>query len=99
MSLGANVIYGWESEEDEIKKQRDSDNIMNKLQMHTGMDREEIFENIEEKKEVLQWMIDNEVNDVEGVGKIIGEYYNEEEEVIQMAENNDDPQKIFDRYS
>jgi len=99
MSLGANVIYSWDSDEDEIQKQRDSDNIMNKLQMHTGMDREEIFENIEEKQEVLQWMIDNDVNDVEGVGKIIGEYYNSEDEVVQMAKNNDDPEVIFDRYS
>lgn len=99
MSLGANIIYGWNSENDKIEKKRDSDNIMNKLQMHTGMDREEIFENIEEKQKVLQWMIDNEVSDVDGVGKIIAEYYNDEDEVIEMAENNDDPQEIFDRYS
>lgn len=99
MSLGANVIYGWDSEEDEIKKQRDSDNIMNKLQMHTGMDREEIFDNISDKEEVLQWMIDREVTDVDEVGKIIAEYYNNEEQVISMAKNDEDPEEIFKRYS
>ncbi|MEF8880852.1 MAG: type II/IV secretion system ATPase subunit [Candidatus Nanohaloarchaea archaeon] len=99
MSLGANVIYGWDSEDDEIKKERDSDNIMNKLQMHTGMDREEIFENISDKEQVLQWMIDNDVTDVEKVGKIIAEYYNNEDQVISMAKNDKDPQEIFKRYS
>ncbi|MFP4038447.1 MAG: type II/IV secretion system ATPase subunit [Candidatus Nanohaloarchaea archaeon] len=99
MSLGANVIYGWDSENDEIEKKRDSDNIMNKLQMHTGMDREEIFENISDKEKVLQWMIDRDVEDVDEVGKIIAEYYNNEDDIISMAENNEDPQEIFDRYS
>jgi flagellar protein FlaI len=99
MSLGANVIYGWDSEDDEIKKERDSDNIMNKLQMHTGMDREEIFDNISDKEEVLQWMIDREVTDVDEVGKIIAEYYNNEEQVISMAKNDEDPEEIFKRYS
>lgn len=90
---------GGDSEDDEIKKQRDSDNIMNKLQMHTGMDREEIFENISDKEEVLQWMIDREVTDVDEVGKIIAEYYNNEEQIISMAKNDDDPEEIFKRYS
>ena len=98
-SLGANVIYGWDSDTDEIEKKRESDNIMDKLKMHTGMDREEIYDNIEDKEKVLQWMLDRGVTDVNEVGMLIGEYYSEPEEIIEMAENNDDPQEIFDRYS
>jgi len=98
-SLGANVIYGWDSDTDEIKKKRESDNIMDKLKMHTGMDREEIYNNIEDKEKVLQWMIDKGVTDVNEVGMLIGEYYSEPEEIIEMAENKEDPQEIFDRYS
>ncbi|MFO7794491.1 MAG: type II/IV secretion system ATPase subunit [Candidatus Nanohaloarchaea archaeon] len=98
-SLGANVIYGWDSDTDEIEKKRESDNIMDKLKMHTGMDREEIYENIEDKEKVLQWMIDRGVTDVNEVGMLIGEYYSDSEEIIEMAENGDDPQEIFDRYS
>ncbi len=98
-SLGANVIYEWDSDTDDIRKKRESDNIMDKLKMHTGMDREEIYDNIEDKEKVLQWMIDKGVTDVNEVGMLIGEYYSEPEEIIEMAENKEDPQEIFDRYS
>ncbi len=98
-SLGANVIYGWDSDTDEIEKKRESDNIMDKLKMHTGMDREEIYDNIDDKEKVLQWMIDKGVTDVNEVGMLIGEYYSEPEEIIEMADNDEDPQQVFDRYT
>ncbi len=96
--LGANVIYAWDSEEDEIKKERESSEIVEKLKLHTGMDRGEIFDNIDKKKEVLQWLVDNDTTDVDDVGKIIAQYYSDEEKVIEMAEKDDDPQKIVEQY-
>ena len=98
MSLGANVIYGWNSDNDEIEKRRESDNIMDELKMHTGMDREEIYDNIADKEKVLDWMIEKNVTDVNEVGMLIAEYYSDPEEIIEMAENSDDPQVILDRY-
>lgn len=96
--LGANVIYAWDSEDDEIKKERDSSEIVEKLKLHTGMDRGEIFDNIDKKQEVLQWLVDNDTTDVDDVGKIIALYYSDTEKVIEMAENNDDPQTIVEQY-
>ena len=93
--LGASVIYDWKSDEDEIEKEREPDQIFEKLKMHTGYSREEIQENIEDKKKVLQWMMDNEVNNVEPVGKIIAEYYDSPEKVVEMAENGEDPEEII----
>ena len=93
--LGASVIYDWQSDEDEIEKQREPDQIFEKLKMHTGYSREELQENIEDKEKVLQWMMDNEVNDVEPVGKVIAEYYDSPEKVVEMAENDEDPEEII----
>ncbi len=98
MGLGANVIYGWESESDDIVKKRESDSIMDKLKMHTGMEREEIYDNIDDKQMVLQWMVDKGITDVNEVGMLIAEYYSDQDEIIEMAENKEDPQEIFDRY-
>ncbi|MFB6203393.1 MAG: type II/IV secretion system ATPase subunit [Candidatus Nanohaloarchaea archaeon] len=98
-SLGANVIYEWDSENDEMNKKRESSNIVDKLMLHTGMDRGEIAENRKEKEEVLQWMLDKQINDVDEVGKIIAEYYQNEEEVVEMAENRANPQEILEKYS
>ncbi|MFB6180812.1 MAG: type II/IV secretion system ATPase subunit [Candidatus Nanohalobium sp.] len=96
--LGANVIYAWDSEEDEIKKERESSEIVEKLKLHTGMTRGEIFENVHEKEEVLQWLIDHDVTDVDDVGKIIAQYYSDEEKVKKMADNDEDPQDIVKQY-
>lgn len=96
--LGANVIYAWDSEKDEINKERESTEIVEKLKLHTGMSRGEIFDNVEEKQEVLQWLVDHDVTDVDKVGKIIAKYYSDEEEVVRMAENDEDPMEIVEQY-
>lgn len=96
--LGANLVYKWKSEEDEHVKERDSTEIFDKLNMHTGMDRGEMQENIKGKEQVLQWMIDNDVNDIGPVGKIIAEYYSNKEEVVEIAREDRDPQEILKRY-
>jgi len=96
--LGANVIYAWDSEEDEIKKERESTQIVEKLKLHTGMTRGEIFDNVDKKQKVLQWLVDHDITDVEKVGKIIAQYYSDEEKVVEMSENNEDPMKIVRQY-
>lgn len=89
--LEANVIYEWESKEDEIEKKRESQSIFDTLNLHTGMTREEMDENIEEKKRVLKWMEDNGIDTVDGVGKVIAEYYSNRENVLETVENDKEP--------
>lgn len=96
--LGANVIYAWDSEDDEIKKERESSEIVEKLKLHTGMDRGEIFDNVEKKEQVLQWLVDNDMTDVDNVGKIIAQYYSNEDMVVEMMQNDEDPEKIVRKY-
>lgn len=93
--LGANTIYEWDSQEDEINKQRESDQIFKKLKMHTGYTREEIEENISEKEDILQWMLNNNINDVDTVGKIVAKYYSDPEEIIKMAKEGEDPDRLL----
>jgi len=92
--VAADVIYEWQSKGDEMEKKQDSQAIFETLNLHTGMNRDEMHENIEEKKTVLKWMEDREVDTVDEVGKVIAEYYSEPEKVVEMAENDEDPGKI-----
>lgn len=91
----ANVLYEWQSREDEMEKKTESESIYDNLIMHTGMTKEEIDENIENKKCILQWMIDNDVSEVDNVGKVIAEYYSRPEEVCEIAKENGDPEEIL----
>ncbi|MFQ3275169.1 MAG: flagellar protein FlaI [Candidatus Nanohaloarchaea archaeon] len=92
--IDADVIYEWQSKEDEIEKKQESQAIFETLQLHAGMTREEMHENIEEKKRVLKWMEDKDVNSVDGVGEVIAEYYSEKENVLELVENDMDPGKL-----
>jgi len=93
--LGADVIYEWQSDEDEIEKKQESQSIYETLKLHTGISREEMNQNIEEKKEVLKWMEDKEIDTVDEVGRVIAEYYSDEERIVEMAENDEDPEELY----
>ncbi|MFB6190819.1 MAG: type II/IV secretion system ATPase subunit [Candidatus Nanohaloarchaea archaeon] len=92
----ANVIYEWQSKEDEVEKKQESQQIYSTLNLHTGMSREEIDKNLEEKKTVLEWMEDKEINEVDTVGKVIAEYYSDPEEIVTLAEEGSDPAPVIE---
>ena len=93
--LEANKLYTWNSKEDEIHRENDSREIMDKLEMLTGLDQDELMDNLREKRKVLSWMIDREVDSVESVGRVIAEYYSHTDKVVEAAEQNKDPEKIM----
>jgi flagellar protein FlaI len=94
--VDADVIYEWHSKEDEVEKKQESTQIYDTLNLHTGMSREEIDENLEEKKKVLEWMEDKDINEVDTVGKVVAEYYSDPEEVVSLAESNGDPAEVLE---
>lgn len=93
--LTANVIYEWQSKNDEIEKKQESQAIYQTLKLHTGMTREEMNENIEEKKQILEWMEEKGVDDVDEVGKVIAEYYSNPEKVIRLSQEDGEPEKLY----
>jgi len=105
----ANLLYEWNPKEDKIEKKTDSvdkdrteyraqqagGSIYETLKMHTGLKRDEIDENIEDKKRILQWMIDNEINEVDEVGRIVAEYYSQPQRITEIAKDDEDPEKVL----
>ncbi|MFB6190130.1 MAG: type II/IV secretion system ATPase subunit [Candidatus Nanohaloarchaea archaeon] len=94
--VDADVIYEWQSKEDEVEKKQESTEVYDTLNLHTGMSREEIDENLEEKKKVLEWMEEKNINEVDTVGKIVAEYYSDPEEIVSLAESNGDPATVLE---
>ncbi|MFB6145207.1 MAG: type II/IV secretion system ATPase subunit [Candidatus Nanohaloarchaea archaeon] len=92
--LEPNKLYKWDSKEDEIHRANDSKEIMDKLEMLTGLDQDELMDNLREKRQVLSWMIEKEVDSVEGVGRVVAEYYSHQDKVVEAAEQNKDPSEI-----
>ncbi|MBN1175453.1 CpaF family protein [Candidatus Woesearchaeota archaeon] len=70
-----NVILQLNVRDDILQKMNESQVIYDKLELYSGMSREDIQKDIESKKKVLQWLIDNQFFDIETVGKVMSQYY------------------------
>ncbi len=70
-----NYLYRWNSRDGKFAKVNESKRVMDELGLHAGMTRDKITEDLKEKQEVLAWMVDNNVKDLNSVGEVIDEYY------------------------
>lgn len=69
--------------------------VFDVLGMHTGMSSKELVKDMNDKIEVLNWMSQNKVSDLNTVGKIMAEYYIDPEKVLQAALGKKNPDTIL----
>ncbi|MFB6294303.1 MAG: ATPase, T2SS/T4P/T4SS family, partial [Candidatus Nanohaloarchaea archaeon] len=94
-TLSPNVMYRWRSEEDEIVKQNDSSKLFEQLKMHAGLSRQGIQERLAERKDILQWMVDNDIDTVDRVGRVVAEFYQDPDRIVDAVEDDDDPDNVL----
>jgi archaeal flagellar protein FlaI len=71
----ANVLLQLDIYNDRLVKVRDSESIMEKLRLYTGMDSDRLSKDLEEKIKVLKWMVFENKTDVDVIGSIMSKYY------------------------
>ncbi len=59
--------------------------IFDALKMHTGMTQKEIIADLTEKIKILNWLVENHVNGINDIGRIIATYYANSESVFNAA--------------
>jgi len=96
--MSIRVLFKWDARKDMIEKFQKSYRLMEKLQMHTGMSVAEIEKNIKEKERILNWMVKNHVNTVDGVGKLIAEYYRDPKNVLSIVNKNEKVEKLIPKH-
>lgn len=82
------LIYRWDVKNDEIKQVAGLSRLVDLITLYAGMSEKEIEEDLDKKAEVLKWMTANDYLDVDQVGKIVSQYYLNEEEVCAAAAKN-----------
>ncbi|MFB6145152.1 MAG: type II/IV secretion system ATPase subunit [Candidatus Nanohaloarchaea archaeon] len=92
--IEANLIYEWDSRDDVIEKKSESHAIYDTLKLHTGMSKEEIDSNIEDKKAILEWMENHGIDQVDDVGKVIAEYYDNPQKIVELVKNDGSPEEV-----
>jgi flagellar protein FlaI len=80
-----NTIFRWIPSKDQIMQWGKSHRVLNDIRLFTGMDDEELGRNLAEKKRILEWMVKNNINDINEVGKIVSQYYIEPDSVLKKV--------------
>lgn len=81
----ANIIYRWRSSTDTIEEENPSVRLLETIRTYTRMDDDEIKDSIKDRVKVLKWMVKNNINTVDGVGKIITEFYELPDELMKKV--------------
>ena len=71
----ANVLVQLDLKRDKLVKANKSKSFINTLELYTGMSRNEISRDTDEKEKVLNWLVKNGINSVDDVGQVMAEYY------------------------
>jgi len=94
-SVTPRVLFKWDARKDSIIRYQKSYRLMNRLEMHTGMTTKEIENDLKNKEMILNWMVKNNVNTVDGVGKLVAEYYRNPKNVLDIVYKNEKVEKLI----
>lgn len=83
-----NTLYKWDVRSDKTKTVSKMTRLAELLSLYAGMDEKEIEEDVEEKTAVLNWMVKNEYESVDQVGRIVSTYYSDPETVLGAVKKN-----------
>ncbi|MDO8481153.1 MAG: hypothetical protein Q7S65_05070, partial [Nanoarchaeota archaeon] len=78
-----NLLMQYNPRNDQLEKVNDSKVIFNTLITATGMTREQIDADIQEKIAVLQHLVKNNLTSVEQVGHVMSDYYTDHEGLMR----------------
>jgi len=70
-----NIIYRWNAKGDKSSQINRGNRVMDAIKTYTNMNQAEIQKNLKEREEILEWLVKENLNDVDGVGQVISAYY------------------------
>ena len=82
-NVSANIIYRWRSSKDKIEAENPSVRLLETLRTYTRMDDDEINRNIKERARVLHYLAEKNIDDVDEVGKVIVQYYDNPDALLK----------------
>jgi archaeal flagellar protein FlaI len=80
-----NVLLQYDAKADKLVKTSKSQQFFETLKLYTGYSDKEIQDEIAEKQRVIEYLIKCDVLEVDAVGRIIGEYYTNKENLMRYV--------------
>ena len=70
-----NVIKQYDVRSDSLQDANAAKRIVETLELYTGMTAEDLAADLEEKKRIINWLVEKDINDVHTIGRIMARYY------------------------
>ena len=83
-----NILHQYNPKQDLLEKKEKSKSLFAHLEMFTGSTPKEIGKEIEEKANVLKYLVKNKIKNVDAVGRIIAEYYINKNGLLKAVSQN-----------
>jgi len=88
-SARSNILYRWMPETDKIIKHNESLRFFEDMSRNTGMSQTEIRKEMDEKKNILSWLIKNNIRSLREMGAVMNLYYRNKELLMSSIRKND----------
>jgi flagellar protein FlaI len=83
-----NVLIQLDIRSGVLKKVAESRALLSTIEMFTGFTRNELNNSLKEKEEVLKWLVKNNINTVDSVGRAMAEYYTNTDNLMENVRKN-----------
>jgi len=88
-TMKPNILYRWIPEGDKIIKHAKSSTLFEELARNTGRSQKDIEEDLLKKRNILEWLIKNNVRDLNSFGKVMNYYYANRAILLEAMKKND----------
>lgn len=83
-----NVLYRWNLRQDSFAQVANLSRLAEIISLYGGYTYNELMDDIVEKSKILNWMVANNIIDVNGAGNVVAQYYKNKEKVVALAKEN-----------
>ncbi len=84
----ANVLYRWNLRNDTFAQVSNLSRLSELISLYGGYTYKELMDDITEKSMILNWMVANDVTNVNDAGNVIAQYYKNKDKVVALAKEN-----------
>ena len=83
-----NVLLQYDAKKDKLVEINKSKSLIKTLKMYTGFTDAEVAAELKEKEGILNYMIKNNIHEVDAVGKVVAEYYTDKANLLKNVKAN-----------
>jgi archaeal flagellar protein FlaI len=83
-----NILMKYDIKKDILQNKNKSSTILKTLEMYAGFTEQEVKGQLTEKETILKWLVKQNVNMVDDVGRVMAEYYTDKENLLKTVKKN-----------